>query len=324
MIEDVNGCIDYAENGRGETLLFVPGSCSTGAAWRSVIAALDGGFRCVTTSLLGYGRTAERRTANDGSIVHEAEVIEIVARETGGPVHLVGHSFGGLVSLAVALRKRVALKSLVIVEAPAAELLRQCNEDGHYRAFKEMTETYFAAFEAGHPEAIATMIDFYGGQGTYASWPPRVRAYAVETTAVNILDWASGYGFAPPLASLAAIAIPTLVMWGGASHPAVQRANALLSQLVVGATSAAIEGAAHFMISSHATEVAHRIANHVRRAEARGSFVPLGQTNVRPVASVGLRGAAAGHRRTLNQSSATSGSSRQGAGTPLAGMVCLE
>jgi pimeloyl-ACP methyl ester carboxylesterase len=38
-------------------------------------------------------------------------------------VHLVGHSFGGLVALAVALRKRVALASLAIVEAPAAELL---------------------------------------------------------------------------------------------------------------------------------------------------------------------------------------------------------
>jgi hypothetical protein len=40
-------------------------------------------------------------------------------------------------------------------------------------------------------EAIAGMIDFYGGAGTFASWPPRVRGYAIETTPVNILDWAS-------------------------------------------------------------------------------------------------------------------------------------
>ena len=53
------------------------------------------------------------------------------------------------------------------------------------------------------------MIDFYGGPGTYASWPERVRAYAVETTPVNILDWASAYGFPLPVASLAAVAIPT-------------------------------------------------------------------------------------------------------------------
>ena len=86
--------------------MLVPGSCSTGAAWRPVIAGWNGQFRCVTTSLLGYGGTAERRMANDSSIVHEAKVVEAVARKAGGPVHLVGHSFGGLVALAVALRDR--------------------------------------------------------------------------------------------------------------------------------------------------------------------------------------------------------------------------
>jgi pimeloyl-ACP methyl ester carboxylesterase len=170
----------------------------------------------------------------------------------------------------------VALRSLVIVEAPAAELLRECNEDQHYRSFRERTEAYFAAFEAGDKEAIAMMIDFYGGPGTYASWPLRVRSYAVETTLVNILDWASAYDFPLPVASLAAIATPTLVIWGGASHPAVQRANALLSQSVAGAARAAIEGAAHFMISNHASEVAHLIADHVNRAEV-GAISPQSQ-----------------------------------------------
>src|SRR5262249_46167153 len=67
-----------------------------------------------------------------------------------------------------------------------------------------MTKAYFAAFEGGNAEAIAAMIDFYGGAGTYASWPQRVRDYAVATTPVNILDWASAYGFALPAAALAA------------------------------------------------------------------------------------------------------------------------
>jgi pimeloyl-ACP methyl ester carboxylesterase len=72
MIEEPAGRIDYDETGDGPTIIFVPGSCSTGAAWRPVIAALNGGFRCVTTSLLGYGGTAERRPARDASIAHEA------------------------------------------------------------------------------------------------------------------------------------------------------------------------------------------------------------------------------------------------------------
>ena len=256
MIEEVCACIDYDECGTGPTIVLVPGSCSTGAAWRPVIAAWNGRFRCVTTSLLGYGGTAERRTARDPVISYEAEMLELVVRKAGGRAHLVGHSFGGLVALAVALRKRAPLASLVILEAPAPEVLQDSGEHRHYRAFRQMTEAYFAAFDRGNAETIAAMIDFYGGAGTYALWPSRVRAYAVATTPVNILDWASAYGFALRSASLAEVQIPALVIWGGASHPAVQRANALLGECLGKATLATIDTAAHFMIATHPDEVA--------------------------------------------------------------------
>jgi pimeloyl-ACP methyl ester carboxylesterase len=266
MINDVCGHIDYDECGAGPTIVLVPGSCSTGAAWRPVIADLNGQFRCVTTSLLGYGGTEERRTASDPSICHEAEALESVIRKAAGPVHLVGHSFGGLVALVVALRRQVPLASLVIAEAPAMEILR-ADESQHYSIFREMTEAYFTDFSNGNVGAIAAMIDFYGGVGTFASWPPRVRAYAEQTTPVNILDWASAYGFPLEAASLAAVRIPTLVLRGGASHPAMQRANALLSERIRGAALATIAGAAHFMIATHASEIARLIAQHVHRAK---------------------------------------------------------
>jgi pimeloyl-ACP methyl ester carboxylesterase len=261
MIEDPRGGVDYDEHGSGPTIVLVPGSCSTGAAWRPVINASNGQFRHITTSLLGYGGTAERRSADDVSITHETDVIEAVVRKAGRAVHLVGHSFGGLVSLAVAMRRQVRLASLVIVEAPAAEVLRDRGEADHYGAFREMTQRYFARHAGGDTDAIADMIDFYGGAGTFASWPPRVRAYAVETTAVNILDWASAYGFPLPATALAALDLPVLVVRGGASHPAVQRANALLAE-GLGAKLATIEGAAHFMIATHAPELAQLIAAH--------------------------------------------------------------
>ena len=119
------------------------------------------------------------------------------------------------------------------------------------------------------------MIDFYGGAGTYASWPQRVRDYAVATTAVNILDWASAYGFALPAAALAAVEIPALVIRGGSSHPAVQRANALLSECMSRAALATIETAAHFMIATHPNEVGCLIAQHVDGAEAGSRVVSI-------------------------------------------------
>jgi hypothetical protein len=194
--------------------------------------------------------------------------LESVVHKAGNRVHLVGHSFGGLVALAVALRDRVPLASLVILEAPAPEILRDRGEHQHYRAFRQMTEAYFAAFDGGNAEAIAAMIDFYGGAGTYAAWPPRVRAYAIETTPVNIRDWASAYGFAPSAAALGALQIPTLVVRGGESNPAVQRANALLSECMGSAALATIDTAAHFMIATHSDEVGRLIAQHVHCAEA--------------------------------------------------------
>lgn len=269
MIDDPRGRIDYDETasaaGSGPAVVLVPGSCSTGAAWRPVIAGFDGAFRCVTTSLLGYGGTAERRTSANTSIELEAEVLEQVIRRAGSPVHLVGHSYGGLVGLVVALRSQVPLATLTIVEAPALEVLRETGEHVHYAAFREMTDRYFAAFGAGDREAVAAMIDFYGGAGTYASWPQRVRDYAKDTTHVNIIDWQSACGYPLEPAALAALGIPTLVMTGTASHPAPRRANELLGQLIPRAQFALIEGAAHFMIATHAGEVSRLIAAHVQR-----------------------------------------------------------
>jgi pimeloyl-ACP methyl ester carboxylesterase len=124
-----------------------------------------------------------------------------------------------------------------------------------------------ADFRGGNAEAIAAMVDFYGGAGTFASWPPRVRGYVLETTAVNIRDWESVYHLPLSKALLAEIEIPVLVIRGGASHPAVQRASALLSECLGKALLATVDGAAHFMIATHVGEVARLISEHVRNSE---------------------------------------------------------
>lgn len=268
MIEDISGNIDYEESGAGPTMVLVPGSCSTGAAWRPMIAAWDNQFRCVTTSLPGYGGTAERRTPGDASISHEAEALESVIRKAGGRVHLVGHSFGGLVALAVALRGRARLASLTVIEAPAVMMLDGSGEMQHIRAFDEMTTAYFAAFRDGKADAIEALIDFFAGAGTFASWPSRVRAYAMATTPVNILDWETAFDYPLTAEVLAKVEVPALVIKGGESHPAMQRVNEILGERMTQAKLATIEGAAHFMIATHADEVARLVAQHAHRAEA--------------------------------------------------------
>jgi len=119
------------------------------------------------------------------------------------------------------------------------------------------------------------MIDFYGGRGTFASWPPRVRDYVVATTPVNILDWTSAYGYLLPPVGLLALEIPVHVVCGGDSHPAVRRANELLSIHLRDASFGVLKRAAHFMIATHAAELADIVARHVGRQIAHPMPAPL-------------------------------------------------
>jgi pimeloyl-ACP methyl ester carboxylesterase len=258
--------IEYRESGAGPTVVLAPGSCSTGSAWRPILANL-GDVRAITTSLPGYGATAERRTAEDRSIAPVAEALEDVIRRTGQPVHLVGHSFGGLAALAVALRGQVPLLSLTILEAPAAGVLHGPDERAHLAAVRAMTDSYFEAHRSGRPDAIAIMIDFYGGAGTWAAMPDAVRTYAASTTAVNLLDWESAYGFKPDETIMASLAgLRTCVAVGENSHPAIVRANALLAGRLKGAEFVTIRGAAHFMITTHPAAVAALIMDQANKA----------------------------------------------------------
>ena len=252
MIEDARGCIDYDETGAGPTVVLVPGSCSTGAAWRPVMAQWKNNYRVVTTSLLGYGGTQERRSVADTDIAHEAEALEAVIRRAGCPVHLVGHSFGGLSALAVALRGRVPLLSLTIAEAPAPEILRHMGEYRHYQAFRTMSEAYSSAYQAGNDAAIEQMIDFYGGAGTFAGWPQRVRDYASQTTPVNLLDWTSAYGFDLTPGLLATIKDSDAGVVGRGQSSRRQTREPAAGPVHTERRVATIAGAAHFMIATHA------------------------------------------------------------------------
>jgi pimeloyl-ACP methyl ester carboxylesterase len=180
----------------------------------------------------------------------------------------VGHSFGGQVALAVALRGQVPIASLVIAEATALDLLRAGGEIEHYQAFRDVTGRYFTAFQHGRPQAIAAMIDFYSGPGTFESWPARARDFLVASAPTNILDWASAYGFLLPLPALRTIDIAACIVCGGRSHPALRRTSELLSIHLPDASFVTIEDAAHFMITTHPKEVAGIIAAHCHSSPA--------------------------------------------------------
>ena len=227
MIDDPRGAIEFDEHGSGPTtLVFVPGSFSTGAAWRPVIRALAGHYRIVTTSLLGYGGTAERRDLDNLSIDTEVEVLAAVLRRVGGPAHVIGHSFGAHVALACALRTdNPPLSPAVLEVGGEPALLAQ---------FHSMSDPYIAAWRAGEADA-----------------------------ARRVIDWLVAYRDRPDTAAFARMAVPTQVLRGALGHAAVQRGNELIRQWLPAASLMTVPGASHFMISTHADEVARLVEAHI-------------------------------------------------------------
>ena len=260
--------IDYVDHGTGPCLVFVPGSFSNTAAWRPIIDLLKDRFRTVATSLMGYGGTEEIRTADNCTVDQQAEAVEAVIAHTGSAVHLIGHSWGGSVALSVALRGKAQLASLVLFEANPCDVLRQSGDNETYDLVRQMWDGYVKAYAAGERDAARRVIDLWEGAGSFDRMPPRVREYVIQTTPSNILDWSAHWAFRAILADYATIKVPALVLHGGETHIAMRRVARILGAQMPKAKLGEIEGARHFLISTHPREAAALIAEHVSAVES--------------------------------------------------------
>jgi pimeloyl-ACP methyl ester carboxylesterase len=242
--------IDFVSRGNvGPALLFVPGSYSTAAAWRGVWAHLPADWRLVATSLLGCGETAETRRPADADMAHELAVVQAaVARMGGGPVHLVGHSFGGTVALAAALDKTVEVASLALFEANPFDLI--AGNRSVYGAARDLAAEFAKALQAGDSDAAGRIIDYWGGAGCFAAMPPRVQEFCRRTAPANALDWETCLGFRPDPQAIAALDCPILLVRGEAAIPAMVAITQALGAVLPAARREEVAGAGHFLIST--------------------------------------------------------------------------
>ncbi len=257
---------DYVDTGSGPAVLFLPGSFGTGAGWKAVLGHLGDGFRTVTTSLLGYGATVDTRPDGNATLSQQVDLIDRVVERIGEAPHVVGHSYGGLSALAHALTGRHRPVSLVLVEANPLGLLRASGDLHHYAMFETMTRAYFDDFARGRDEAARHVIDFYGGAGTFDAMPAKVREYVIRTTAVNVRDWSSGTPFEPGREALQALRLPTAVVRGADTHPAMRRIAELLHEAMPASELVTVAGGSHFLPSTHPAEIAAIVRRKVTEA----------------------------------------------------------
>ena len=108
----------YLEVGAGETVVLLHSSASSGAQWRSLCAPLAERFTALAPDLYGYGASDPWPGRAAMTLADEVAPLEALLARRPGPVHLVGHSYGGAVALRLALRAPT-LRSLTLIEPVA-------------------------------------------------------------------------------------------------------------------------------------------------------------------------------------------------------------
>ncbi len=247
---------DFVDTGTGPAILFLPGSYSSHSAWRGVQKALKGSYRTILTSLPGYGDTPEIRAGDDGDLGLTTDFVTEVVERVGEPVHLVGHSFGGLCVYASVLSGKVKPLSIITFEGNPV----YCRNGGAPFSWaidmQSMKDRFRAAIEAGDPECAGIIIDFWSQPGNYNSMPDSFRAFCQTKAATNLLDWEIAATFAADFTDFNCVDMPCTVARGELANKAIIDVS---DQIVANAQNAKLhveQGADHFLISTHPAECA--------------------------------------------------------------------
>lgn len=115
------GALRLLEGGAGPAVVLLHGRGNAASMWFPLLPGLAQEHRVLAVDLPGFGCSSVPQgslaTAEDGLRFFVEPVEEVLATLAPGPMTLVGHSLGGLVSLELALRGRVPVERLVLVDA---------------------------------------------------------------------------------------------------------------------------------------------------------------------------------------------------------------
>ena len=255
--------IDFEDRGSGPTLLFLPGSYSTKDAWRGILGSLRGSYRTITTSLPGYGGTDEVRDGNVSDMTEMLDFVVRVSEEIGEPFHIIGHSFGGQTAMAATLFGAVTPLSMITFEGNPIYSIPNQGTFSWRQGVLELMDEFKRAIANEEQDAAALIIDFWGVPGFFASMPEAVQEFCRSTAYTNLLDWQSASGFNPEISDFAKISIPSTLVRGELANEAIVEITGLITAAMPDAGEKIVEGAGHFLISTHSKQCAEIIDQHM-------------------------------------------------------------
>jgi pimeloyl-ACP methyl ester carboxylesterase len=216
VIETSGGPVSALQAGTvGEPVLLVPGYTGSKEDFAPILPLLlASGFALTAIDLPGQYESPGPADPDEYRPARLAEVVGEVAAVLGGPsgaVHLLGHSFGGLVARAAVLAEPSAYRSLVLMSSGPSGI------DGARRAMIEQLEPVLAA--SGMAGVYAASLAVYRAQAGYVEPPAPLAAFLERRFLAGAPAMLQGMGRAlrdepDRVAELAAVGVPTLVMYG--------------------------------------------------------------------------------------------------------------
>ncbi|NOD62303.1 MULTISPECIES: alpha/beta fold hydrolase [unclassified Ruegeria] len=226
-------------------------------AWSGLAKALDGKVSLVAPDMLSHGRSPDW----DGQGNFFDHVTNNAAAELTGQMDVVGHSFGAIIALRLALEHPERVRSLTLIE-PVFFAIAYRDAPDLFDQHEKDIEPINSAFNEGENALAARLFNRMWSTGISPKWPDlpeRTRAnmvrgiHAVPAVHSVLYDDQAGLLKAE---TLERAAMPTLILSGSETHPVIPAICAGLEHRLPQAHHAVVPGAGHMLPISHPHETA--------------------------------------------------------------------
>lgn len=249
----INGAdVACVEQGAGDGFVFVHGAAGDYRSWLESSVPFAERFRTVLYSRRGhYPNAWPADYAACDPEIHAADLAALIESLDAGPVHLFGHSIGGVAALVLAFRRPDLVRTLILGEPPMFGWLGDTEEGRSVfaRFSADALAPANAAFAQGDVEAgVRAFIDGVIGEGAFDEIPPPVRDAVMDNAAELRVQVAT-----PPetlfsslsRADVARIQAPTLLLVGAFTPPIFRLVTDDLARSLPNAEVASIPDASH-------------------------------------------------------------------------------
>lgn len=241
-----------------------------GYEWRHLTRVMGQRFHVIAPDLIGCGTTDHWNGTHAFTAADESARIVDIIDAAEGPVHLVGHSYGGGVALRVARERPTRIASLTLYEPVAFHVLKTAGPAGH-AAFEEILElagrvdraVLCGAFYA----AAEIFIDHWNGAGSFAAMEPRAQSLVARYIPKACLEFRAMAQEPTSVAAYRRFSFPTLLMVGEHTTEPVRLIARQLAKAMKLCSMRTVFGAGHMGPFTHATVVSAMIADHIVRAD---------------------------------------------------------